>query len=127
MVMTTVFATLALVLAGLGLFGVIAYWVSQRVREMGLRAALGAQPRELRALVLQQGGQLLAVGLAFGIAGSLAAMRVLRSLLYGMSERDMFVYLGAVGVAVVTTALACWLPAARAARIEPAAALREEG
>lgn len=127
MVMTTFFATLALLLAGLGLFGVIAYWVSQRVREMGVRAALGAQPRELRALVLRQGGRLMAIGLALGLAGSLAAMRVLRSLLYGMSERDVYVYLGAISVAVVTTVLACWLPAARAARIEPATALREQG
>jgi predicted permease len=127
MVLTTAFATLATVLAGLGLFGVIAYWVSQRAKELGVRSALGAQPHELRAFVLRQGGRLMVIGLTLGVAGSLAAMRLLRSLLYGMSERDVSVYVGAISLAVVTTVLACWLPAVRAARIDPAVALREEG
>jgi len=114
-------------LAGLGMFGVMAYWVSQRLKELGVRSALGAAPRELRALVLRQGGRLMIVGLAIGVAGALAAMRLLRSLLYGVSERDAWTYLAAVAVAIVTTVLACWLPASRASRTEPAVALREEG
>jgi ABC-type antimicrobial peptide transport system permease subunit len=125
--LTTGFATLATLLAGLGMFGVMAYWVSQRLKELGVRSALGAAPRELRALVLRQGGRLMAVGLVLGLAGALAAMLLLRSLLYGVSERDAWAYAGAIVVAIVTTLLACWLPASRAARTEPAVALREEG
>ena len=125
--LTTAFATLATLLAGLGMFGVMAYWVSQRLKELGVRSALGAAPRDLRALVLRQGGRLMAVGLALGLAGALAAMRLLRSLLYGVSERDAWAYGGALAVAIVATVLACWVPAARASRTEPAEALREEG
>jgi len=125
--LTTAFATLATLLAGLGMFGVMAYWVSQRLKELGVRSALGAEPRDLRALVLRQGGRLMAVGLALGLAGALAAMRLLRSLLYGVSERDAWAYGGALAVAIVATVLACWVPAARASRTEPAEALREEG
>lgn len=127
MLLTTVFATVATILAGLGMFGVIAYWVSRRLKELGVRAALGADPRALRALVLREGGRLMAVGATLGVAGSVAAMRLLRSLLYGVSERDGPAYAGAIALAIVTTALACWLPAARAARTDAAVALREEG
>jgi putative ABC transport system permease protein len=125
--LTTGFATLATLLAGLGMFGVMAYWVSQRLKELGVRSALGAEPRDLRALVLRQGGRLMAVGLAIGVAGALAAMRLLRSLLYGVSERDAWAYGGALAVAIIATLLACWVPAGRASRTEPAVALREEG
>ncbi len=125
-VLTTAFAALAMVLAGLGLFGVIGYWVSRRSTELGVRSALGARPGELRALVLRQGGRLMAIGVAVGVAGAAAAMRVLRSLLYGMSERDATVYIGSVALTVAITVLACWLPAVRASRVDPAVALREE-
>ncbi len=126
-VLTVVFASLAALLAGLGLFGVIAYWVSQRTKELGIRAALGAESGELRTLVLLQGGQLALIGVALGLAASLAAARYLHSLLYGMSEHDPAVYVGAIALAGITVVLACWLPAARAARVDPAVALREEG
>ena len=118
---------MAALLAGLGLFGVIAYWVSQRTRELGIRAALGADGGELRILVLRAGARLALVGMAAGLAAAFAAVRFLRSLLYGMSERDPEVYACAIAVAAITVVLACWLPAARAARIDPAVALREEG
>ncbi len=127
MALTVIFASLAALLAGLGLFGVIAYWVSQRTKELGIRAALGAEGRELRALVLRQGARLAATGLALGLAASLAAGRLLRSLLYGMSERDLSVYAGVVALVALTTLLACWLPAERAARADPASALRDQG
>lgn len=126
-VLTTAFASLAALLAGLGLFGVIAYWVSQRTKELGVRAALGADASELRALVLRQGGRLALAGLGTGLAASLALARYLRSLLYGMSEWDPVVYAGAIALAGVMVVLACWLPAARAARVDPAVALREDG
>ena len=126
-VLSTVFASMAALLAGLGLFGVIAYWVSQRTKELGVRAALGAEGGELRRLVLRQGGRLALVGLAAGLTTSLVVVRYLRSLLYGMSEWDPMVYAAAIALAGVMVALACWLPAARAARVDPAIALREEG
>jgi len=125
-VLTSTFATLAALMAGLGLFGVIAYWVSQRTREIGIRAALGADSGELRGMVLRQGAKLAVAGLAAGLLAALAVARFLHSLLYGMSERDPLVYAGAILVAGITVLLACWLPAARASRIDPAAALREE-
>jgi putative ABC transport system permease protein len=126
-VLTTGSAAVAALLAALGLFGVMAYWVSQRVKELGVRAALGARPRDLHRVVLLRGGRLMAVGLLCGTAGALAAMRLLRSLLYGVSDRDAPVYAGAISLAVVMAIAACWLPARRAARIDPVEALREEG
>lgn len=127
MALTAGFAGLAALLAALGLFGVIAYWVSQRTRELGIRSAIGARTGELRALVLRQGLGMAAIGLTTGVVASLAAMRYLRSLLYGMSERDPWIYAGAVSLALVTAVVACWIPASRAARVDPATALRQEG
>jgi len=126
MVLTAGFAALAALLASLGLFGVIGYWVSQRTQELGIRAALGARAGALRGLVLRQGAALALAGLALGLGASLAAMRLLRSLLFGMSERDFTVYAGVVVLALAATLLACWLPAAQAARTDPAVALRQE-
>ena len=127
MALTVVFAAMAALLAGLGLFGVVGYWVSQRTRELGIRSALGARGAELRSMVIRQGGRLALAGLALGLSVSLAAMRLLRSLLYGMNERDAAVYAGAIALAAATTLLACWIPAERAARVDPASALREDG
>ncbi|HSB13657.1 MAG TPA: ABC transporter permease [Bryobacteraceae bacterium] len=127
MALTVGFAGLAALLAALGLFGVIAYWVSRRTKELGIRAAIGARPAELRALVLRQGLRMAAIGLTAGVAVSLTVMRYLHSLLYGMSERDPWIYAGAIALALGTAIFACWLPASRAARVDPARALREEG
>jgi predicted permease len=127
MALTAGFAGLAALLAALGLFGVIAYWVSQRTRELGIRSAIGARPGELRALVLRQGLGMAAIGLTAGVAASLAAMRYLRSLLYGMSERDPWIYAAAIALALGAAVAACWIPARRAARVDPAVALREDG
>ena len=126
-VLTAAFAGLAVLLAGLGLFGVVAYWVSRRTKEFAVRTALGAGPRALRSMVAWQGGRMMVVGLAVGLVGASAAMRLLRSLLYGMSERDPAVYLGAAALAVLVTATACWVPAVRASRTDPAVALRDDG
>ena len=127
MALMSVFAGLAALLAALGLFGVMAYWVSRRTRELGIRSALGARPGELQALVLGQAGRLAGAGLALGVAASLAVMRYLRSLLYGMSERDVAVYAAVILLAAATALGACWLPARRAARTDPAVALRDDG
>jgi predicted permease len=127
MALTSAFAALAALLAALGLFGVMAYWVSRRTRELGIRSALGARPGELQVLVLGQAGRLAGTGLVLGVAASLAVMRYLRSLLYGMSERDVAVYAAVILLAAATALAACWLPARRAARTDPAAALRDDG
>ncbi len=127
MVLTAGFAGSAALLTALGLFGVIGYWVSRRTKELGIRAAIGARPAELRALVLGQGLRMAATGLTAGAAASLVIMRYLRSLLYGMSEHDPWIYSGAILLALGTAILACWLPASRAARVDPAQALREQG
>jgi putative ABC transport system permease protein len=125
-VLVLAFAGAALLLAAVGTYGVMAYSVSARTRELGLRAALGATPRELHQMVLGQGARLVAVAMALGIGASLAAAGVLGGLLYGVTPRDPAT-LGAVAVVLTAVALgATWLPARRAVRIDPATALREK-
>ncbi|MEP6691798.1 MAG: ABC transporter permease [Gemmatimonadaceae bacterium] len=120
------FAALALVLAGIGIYGVIAYGVSQRTYEIGLRMALGAQRRSVMALVMTQGMRMAMLGLALGIAGALAVTRALGSLLVGVTAVDVPT-LGAVSVALaVVAALACLLPARRATNVSPTEALRTD-
>jgi predicted permease len=127
MVLTTGFAGLAALLAALGLFGTNAYWVSQRRKELAVRSAVGARPVELRLLVLRQGFRMAVIGLAIGVTTSLGVMRYVRSLLYGMSEQDVSIYTSAIVLALVTALFACWLPANRAARVDPARVLHEDG
>jgi putative ABC transport system permease protein len=120
------FGTLALVIAMVGIAGVLAFSVSARTAEIGIRMSLGADAGRVRRMVLGQGGLLLAAGLVVGLSGALLATRLLRGLLFGVTPHDP-VTLGtvAVGLAAVGVA-ACWLPAARAARVDPAVALRAE-
>jgi putative ABC transport system permease protein len=121
-----VFAGLAAALAAIGLYGTIAYTVSQRDREFGIRLALGAGPRELVRLVVRQGVSLAALGIVIGIAAALALSRVLSHLLYGVSPADPLTY-GAIVLGVAALALvASYVPAARAARVQPARVLRSE-
>ena len=122
------FAALALALAALGLYGVLAYVVAQRGREIGIRSALGAGARELAGLVVGDGARLAAGGLALGVALSLALGRVLASQLYGVVPRDPAeetILAGAAALGAVALA-ASWLPARRAARVDPAVVLRAE-
>jgi putative ABC transport system permease protein len=121
-----VFAALAAALAGIGLYGTIAYAVSQRDREFGIRMALGAGPRELRSLVVRQGLSLAALGIGLGIAAALALSRVLSSLLYGVSPADPLTYAVIVLSVAALALLASYLPALRAARLQPARVLRSE-
>jgi predicted permease len=121
-----IFAGLALLLGGIGIYGVLSYSVVQRTRELGIRSALGAERFDLLRLVVGQGMKLTAWGLAIGLAASLALTRVLQGMLYGVTPADPFV-LASVTVILAAVALAaCWIPAHRATRIDPIVALREE-
>jgi predicted permease len=120
------FALLTLLLAGLGVYGVVAFQVSQRRREIGIRIALGAQRGQVLAAVLRRGLVLTAWGLALGAAAAAALARFLESLLFGASSTDAITYIGACTVLVGTTLAASYLPASRAAETDPATALRAE-
>ncbi len=126
MLLTSAFALCALLLAGLGIYGVVSYSVTRRTREMGIRAAFGARAPELCALVLRQGMTPVAFGLVLGVAGALVCGRFLQSLLYEVKPHDPWIIAVVVGVVLLTAALACYLPARRAARIDPMVALRYE-
>jgi putative ABC transport system permease protein len=120
------FAALALLLAGFGLYGVMAYSVVQRRREIGIRMALGAQPGDVRSLVVGQAVRVGALGVAAGLAGALAATRVLGSLLFGVTATDPLTYAAVCAVLIAVVLLAAYLPARRATRMDPLVALRAE-
>jgi putative ABC transport system permease protein len=122
----TAFGLLALVLAAVGIYGVLAFSVSQRTHEIGLRMALGAQRRDVLGLVLRQGLRLAGVGIAIGLALAFALTRLLRTLLYDVSSTDPLTFAGVSLLLVCIALLACWLPARRAAKIDPMEALRYE-
>jgi len=121
-----IFAVVALALAVVGLYGVVSYGVSQRLREMGVRVALGAEGGDIRALVLRQSLTLVAVGLAVGVVGGLSIARLLDNLLFGVSASDPWTY-GSVALVLTAVAVAASaLPARRAARVDPIRVLRAE-
>jgi predicted permease len=120
------FAGVALALAAVGTYSVIAYLVRQGTRDLGVRLALGATPAAVLRMVIGQGLGLAAAGIGLGIAGSLLLGRVLEGLLYGVAPRDPSTLIAASAVLVAVAAVACWLPARRAAAIEPARTLMNE-
>jgi predicted permease len=120
------FALLALVLSAVGLYGVLAYVVTQRTHEMGVRVAMGAQRWDVQRLMVSHGVRVAALGAALGALAGLVAGRVLSSLLYGVSPRDPLVLITAVLVPVVVAAIASYVPARRASRVDPVIALRAE-
>jgi len=120
------FAAFAILLAAIGLYGVVAYNAAQRTREIGVRIALGAEPKHVVALIAGQGGRLVVLGIVLGTAGSMLLLRVLRAMLFGASPIDLPVFTAVALLLVFTAALAIWLPARRAARIDPLEALRAE-
>ena len=122
-----IFAGLALALASVGIYGVMAYSVAQRTREMGIRIALGADTRSVVSLILRQGLLLVGIGLALGLLGSLGVGALIRILLYGATVWDPVIVFSLVAVILTAVAaLACWLPARRATRVDPLVALRAE-
>jgi predicted permease len=121
-----VFGALGLVLAVAGLYGLLAYVTAKRTKEFGVRAALGALPRQILQLVLSQGGRLIGFGVLLGLLAAAGATRLLQSLLFGVSATDARVFLLASVPFVAAGLLACWLPARRAAAVDPMVALRDE-
>jgi len=119
-------ALVALALAAIGLYGVLAYSVGSRTHEFGIRIALGAEARAVRWQVLRQGLVLTMVGLAIGLAGSYASVQALTSLLFGVTARDMTTFTVAAVLLVVTAVMACLVPSIRATRVDPVVALRAE-
>jgi putative ABC transport system permease protein len=124
--LTGVFGMLSLVLASIGLYGVISYSVAQRTREIGIRVALGARRSTVFAMVLGMGGRIAAVGIVIGLFGALVVSRLMASALYGVQSTDELTFVAAVPILAVAALLGCYGPARRAMRVEPMTALRHE-
>jgi putative ABC transport system permease protein len=120
-----VFAAAALLLAAIGIYGVMSYLVTQRTREIGIRLALGATPASVRRMIVGRGARLIGVGIAIGVAASFALVRFVSALLFGVDARDAATIVAVASLAIVAL-LACYVPAVRATRIDPLMALRYE-
>ena len=122
----SLFALLAILLATVGIYGVMAYAVAQRTQEMGLRMALGAKPRDLLKLVVGQSMRLVALGLSLGLIAALGLTRWLKTQLFGVEATDPLTYTVIAILLALVALLACYLPARRATRVDPLVALRHE-
>jgi ABC-type antimicrobial peptide transport system permease subunit len=122
----TLFAALALALAVLGVYGVVSYAVARRTREVGIRLAVGAQPGALVRLLMKEGLALVIIGTAAGLLLGVASARVLQTLLFGVGGTDPATFIGAPLVLVAAGAVAAFIPARRASRVDPASVLRAE-
>jgi putative ABC transport system permease protein len=126
MMLLAVFAAVAMVLAAIGIYGVIAYSVTQRTREIGIRMALGAQKTQMLTMVLRQSMLLVVIGLAIGFLVALGATRVMSTLLYGVGANDLSIYAVVIALLSAAAFLASYVPARRAMKVDPMVALRYE-
>jgi predicted permease len=126
MVLIAIAAIVALMLGVIGIYGVMSYIVSQRTGEIGVRLALGAAPGSIAGMIVRQGGLVALAGATVGLVGAWAGGRLIASLLYGVSPRDMSIFISTTVLLLSVTLLACWLPARRAARLSPIEALRTD-
>lgn len=122
----TAFASLALLLAAMGIYGVLSYAVAQRTREFGVRMALGARPGDVRLMVLREAGVSVLFGIGLGLAGAVAITRVMAGMLFGVTATDPLTFASAIAALVATALAASWVPALRATRVDPMEAMRPE-
>jgi ABC-type antimicrobial peptide transport system permease subunit len=125
-VLVGLFALMGLLLAAVGIYGVISFLVAQRTREIGVRMAIGATPRDIALLIQKHAGLWTAAGAIAGVAGSMALTRLVRGLLFEVSPSDPWSLLAGLGAVMIAAALAAWVPSRRAAKVDPAIALRSE-
>ena len=126
MALLGVFAGVAVILAAVGIYGVIAYSVSQRTKEIGIRMALGAQRTDMLQMILRQSLWMVAIGIVVGLAGALAATRLMAALLFGIGANDVFTYTSVIVLLGGAALLASFIPARRAMKVDPMVALRYE-
>jgi ABC-type antimicrobial peptide transport system permease subunit len=124
--LSSFFGILALILACIGLYGLLSYEVSRRTREIGIRMALGAGQRDVLRMVVEEGLELTIAGAVFGVAAALAVTRYLGSILYGVHPGDPVTLIVVAAILMIVALAACWIPARRAARVDPMVALRYE-